>query len=422
MATKTGTKKKKKKETPLMGQYNSIKAKYPSAILLFRVGDFYETFGKDAIKASKILGITLTKRSNGSSNEELAGFPHHALDTYLPKLVRAGERIAICDQLEDPKATKGIVKRGVTELVTPGVSYNDKVLDHKANNFLACVHFATKSIGVSFLDISTGEFLVAEGNSEYIGKLLQSFTPNEVVFQKQYQQKFLETFGDKFYTFNLEDWVFKTEFTQEKLLKHFDINSLKGFGVDDLEAGTIAAGAALHYLAETQHHQVKHIAHLHRIEEEHHVWMDRFTIRNLELFYSANEGAITLVDVLDHSITPMGSRMLKRWLAFPLKDRQPIEERLSVVEQMMQDMSLSGLLQTHIKEIGDLERLISKVATGRINPREVVQLKRALTAIEPIQAACQSAGNNALETIAEQLNPCALIRDRIANEVQEEPQ
>ena len=404
-----------------MGQYNSIKAKYPSAILLFRVGDFYETFGKDAIKASKILGITLTKRSNGSSNEELAGFPYHALDTYLPKLVRAGERVAICDQLEDPKATKGIVKRGVTELVTPGVSYNDKVLDHKANNFLACVHFATKSIGVSFLDISTGEFLVAEGNSEYIGKLLQSFAPNEVVFQKQYQQKFIEAFGDKFYTFTLEDWVFAPEFTQEKLLKHFDINSLKGFGVDDLEAGTIAAGAALHYLAETQHHQVKHIANLHRIEEEHHVWMDRFTIRNLELFYSANEGAITLVDVLDHSITPMGSRMLKRWLAFPLMDRQPIEERLSVVEQLMKDMSLFGLLQTHIKEIGDLERLISKAATGRINPREVVQLKRALTAIEPIQAACQSAGNNALKTIAEQLNPCTLIRDRIANEVQEEP-
>ena len=420
MATKTGT-NKKKKETPLMGQYNSIKVKYPSAILLFRVGDFYETFGKDAIKASKILGITLTKRSNGSSNEELAGFPYHALDTYLPKLVKAGERVAICDQLEDPKANKGIVKRGVTELVTPGVSYNDKVLDHKSNNFLACVHFAAKSIGVSFLDISTGEFLVAQGNSEYIGKLLQSFAPNEVVFQKQYQRKFFEAFGDKFYTFTLDDWVFTPEFSQDKLLKHFDINSLKGFGVDDLEAGSIAAGAALHYLTETQHHQVKHIAHLQRIEEEYYVWMDRFTIRNLELFYSANEGAITLVDVLDHSITSMGSRMLKRWLAFPLKDRQPIEERLSVVEQLMEDMSLSGLLQTHIKEIGDLERLISKVATGRINPREVVQLKRALIAIEPIQSACHSAGNNALETIAEQLNPCALIRDKIANEIQEEP-
>ena len=420
MAIKTGT-KKKKKETPLMVQYNSIKTKYPSSILLFRVGDFYETFGKDAIKASKILGITLTKRSNGSSNEELAGFPHHALDTYLPKLVRAGERVAICDQLEDPKATKGIVKRGVTELVTPGVSYNDKVLDHKANNFLACVHFVAKSIGVSFLDISTGEFLVAEGNTEYIGKLLQSFAPNEVVFQKQYKRKFLEVFGDKFYTFTLEDWVFTTEFTQERLLKHFDVNSLKGFGVDNLEAGTIAAGAALHYLAETQHHQVKHIAHLQRIEEEHHVWMDRFTIRNLELFYSTNEGAITLVDVLDHSITPMGSRMLKRWLAFPLKDRQPIEERLSVLEKFMQDMSLSELLQTHIKEIGDLERLISKVATGRIKPREVVQLKRALIAIEPIKESCQNSRNKALQTIAEQLSLCAIIRDKISNEIKEEP-
>lgn len=419
MATKTGI-KKKKKETPLMRQYSSIKAKYPSAVLLFRVGDFYETFGKDAIKASKILGITLTKRSNGSSNEELAGFPHHALDTYLPKLVRAGERVAICDQLEDSKATKGIVKRGVTELVTPGVAYNDKVLDHKSNNFLACVHFSSKSIGVSFLDISTGEFLMSEGNSEYIGKLLQSFTPNEVVFQKQYQRKFIEIFGDKFYTFTLEDWVFTSEFTQEKLLKHFDVNSLKGFGVDDLEAGVIAAGAALHYLAETHHHQVKHIAHLHRIEEDHHVWMDRFTIRNLELFYSANEGT-TLVDVLDHSVTPMGSRMLKRWVAFPLKGKQLIEERLSVVEQLMQDMSLSGLLQEHIKQIGDLERLISKVATGRINPREVVQLKRALTAIEPIQEGCESSRNNALKTIAKQLNSCVLIRDRIANEIQEDP-
>ena len=420
MASKTVT-KKKKKETPLMGQYNTIKAKYPSAILLIRVGDFYETFGEDAIKASKILGITLTKRSNGSSNEELAGFPYHAIDTYLPKLVRAGERVAICDQLEDPKTTKGIVKRGVTELVTPGVSYNDNVLDHKANNFLSCVYFTVKSIGISFLDISTGEFLVAEGNSEYIGKLLQSFVPNEVVFQKQQRRKFLETFGDKFYTFTLDDWVFTRDFTEEKLLKHFDIHSLKGFGVDNLEAGTIAAGAALHYLTETQHHFVKHIAHLHRIEEEHHVWMDRFTIRNLELFYSANDGAITLVDVLDHSITPMGSRMLKRWLAFPLKEKCPIEERFSVVEQLIQDISLSELIQKHIKEIGDLERLMSKVATGRINPREVAQLKRALKSINPIQKACQSSGNNALETISKQLNPCALIRDRIANELEEEP-
>ena len=286
----------------------------------------------------------------------------------MPKLVRAGERVAICDQLEDPKASKGIVKRGVTELVTPGVSYNDKVLNHKSNNFFACIHFGGKSKGVSFLDISTGEFLIAEGNNEYIGKLLQSFAPNEVVIQKKYQRNFLEAFGDKFYTFTLEDWVFTQEFTQERLLKHFDIKSLKGFGVDDLELATIAGGAALHYLAETHHHQVKHISNLQRIEEEHHVWMDRFTIRNLELFNSANEGAITLIDVLDHCITPMGSRMLKRWLSFPLKDRQPIEERLSVVEKLMQDMSLSDLLHTHINEIGDLERLITKVATGRIIP------------------------------------------------------
>ena len=294
-----------------------------------------------------------------------------------------------------------------------GFFSNDKILDNKNNNFLACVHFAAKSIGVSFLDISTGEFLVAEGNSEYIGKLLQSFNPNEVVFQKQYQQNFIKLFGDKFYTFTLEDWVFTIEFTTEKLIKHFDINSLKGFGVDDLKAAMIAAGGVLYYLAETQHHQVKHISHLHRIEEEHHVWMDRFTIRNLELFYSANEGAITLVDVLDHSITPMGSRMLKRWLAFPLKDREPIEERLSIVEKLIQDISLSGLLQTHIKEIGDLERLISKVATARINPREVVHLKRALNAIEPIKEACQNSMISALQSVTEQLNPCLIISNKI---------
>lgn len=420
LAAKTAV-KKAKKETPLMTQYNGIKAKHPTALLLFRVGDFYETFGEDAIKASQILGITLTKRANGSSNIELAGFPHHALDTYLPKLVRAGQRVAICDQLEDPKQTKTIVKRGVTELVTPGVSYNDKVLDHKANNFLACVHFGKKELGVSFLDISTGEFLVAQGNEEYIAKLLQSFSPSEVVFQKQFHRKFMEAFGEKFYTFTLEDWVFTTEFSQEKLLKHFDTASLKGFGVGDLEEGTVAAGAALHYLAETQHHEVKHIAVLHRIEEDHHVWMDRFTIRNLELFYSPNEGAITLLDVLDQSITPMGARTLRRWLAFPLKDKQPIEERLSVVEYFIQQSASASELSTHIKEIGDLERLISKVATGRINPREVVQLKRALTAIGPIQESCNNSGNNALRTIAEQLNPCDLVRDRIAKELQEEP-
>ena len=379
---------------PLMKQYNSIKAKYPNARLLFRVGDFYETFGEDAVLSSKILGITLTKRSNGSSNDALAGFPHHALDTYLPKLVRAGQRVAICDQLEDPKATKKIVKRGVTELVTPGVSYNDKVLDQKVNNFLASIHFGTNEIGLSFLDISTGEFLVAQGHDEYIGKLLQSFNPSEIVFQKQHHKKFLNFFGDKFYISTLEDWVFTSEFSQEKLLSHFGTLSLKGFGVEALTEGTVAAGAVLHYLSETQHHHIKHIANLQRIEESKHVWMDRFTIRNLELFHSTNEGATTLVDILDHSITAMGSRLLKRWVAFPLKEKQLIEDRLSAVEFLMQESSEKEDVINHIKEIGDLERLISKVATARINPREVVQLKRALIAIEPVKEFLENSNNN----------------------------
>ncbi len=400
-----------------MKQYNSIKAKYPNAMLLFRVGDFYETFGNDAVLSSKILGITLTKRSNGSSNDALAGFPHHSLDTYLPKLVRAGQRVAICDQLEDPKATKKIVKRGVTELVTPGVSYNDKVLDQKVNNFLASVHFGTKDIGLSFLDISTGEFLVAQGQDEYIGKLLQSFNPSEIVFQKQYHKKFLNLFGDKFYISTLEDWVFTSEYSQEKLLSHFDTVSLKGFGVETLTEGTVAAGAVLHYLSETQHHHIKHIANLHRIEESKHVWMDRFTIRNLELFHSSNEGATTLVDILDHSITPMGSRLLKRWVAFPLKEKQLIKDRLSAVEFLIQESSEKEDVINHIKEIGDLERLISKVATARINPREVVQLKRALIAIEPVKEFLENSNNKALIQIADQINLCEFIRSRIENEI-----
>ena len=405
------------KVTPLMKQYNSIKAKYPNAMLLFRVGDFYETFGNDAVLSSKILGITLTKRSNGSSNDALAGFPHHSLDTYLPKLVRAGQLVAICDQLEDPKATKKIVKRGVTELVTPGVSYNDKVLDQKVNNFLASVHFGTKDIGLSFLDISTGEFLVAQGQDEYIGKLLQSFNPSEIVFQKQYHKKFLNLFGDKFYISTLEDWVFTSEYSQEKLLSHFDTVSLKGFGVETLTEGTVAAGAVLHYLSETQHHHIKHIANLHRIEESKHVWMDRFTIRNLELFHSSNEGATTLVDILDHSITPMGSRLLKRWVAFPLKEKQLIKDRLSAVEFLMQESSEKEDVINYIKEIGDLERLISKVATARINPREVVQLKRALIAIEPVKEFLENSNNKALIQIADQINLCEFIRSRIENEI-----
>ena len=400
-----------------MKQYNSIKAKYPDAMLLFRVGDFYETFGEDAVLSSKILGITLTKRSNGSSNDALAGFPHHALDTYLPKLVRAGQRVAICDQLEDPKATKKIVKRGVTELVTPGVSYNDKVLDQKVNNFLASIHFGVKDIGLSFLDISTGEFLVAQGQDEYIGKLLQSFNPSEIVFQKQHHKKFLDLFGDKFYTSTLEDWVFTSEFSQEKLLSHFGTVSLKGFGVEALTEGTVASGAVLHYLSETQHHHIKHIANLQRIEESKHVWMDRFTILNLELFHSSNEGATTLVDILDHSITPMGSRLLKRWVAFPLKEKQLIEDRLSAVEFLMQESSEKEDVINHIKEIGDLERLISKVATARINPREVVQLKRALIAIEPLKEFLENSNNKALIQLADHINICEFIRNRIENEI-----
>ena len=415
MATKKNT--TAAKVTPLMKQYNSIKAKYPDAMLLFRVGDFYETFGEDAVLSSKILGITLTKRSNGSSNDALAGFPHHALDTYLPKLVRAGQRVAICDQLEDPKATKKIVKRGVTELVTPGVSYNDKVLDQKVNNFLASIHFGVKDIGLSFLDISTGEFLVAQGQDEYIGKLLQSFNPSEIVFQKQHHKKFLDLFGDKFYTSTLEDWVFTSEFSQEKLLSHFGTVSLKGFGVEALTEGTVAAGAVLHYLSETQHHHIKHIANLQRIEESKHVWMDRFTIRNLELFHSSNEGATTLVDILDHSITPMGSRLLKRWVAFPLKEKQLIEDRLSAVEFLMQESSEKEDIINHIKEIGDLERLISKVATARINPREVVQLKRALIAIEPVKEFLENSNNKALIQLADHINLCEFIRNRIENEI-----
>ena len=400
-----------------MKQYNSIKAKYPDAMLLFRVGDFYETFGEDAVLSSKILGITLTKRSNGSSNDALAGFPHHALDTYLPKLVRAGQRVAICDQLEDPKATKKIVKRGVTELVTPGVSYNDKVLDQKVNNFLASIHFGANDIGLSLLDISTGEFLVTQGQDEYIGKLLQSFNPSEIVFQKQHHKKFLDLFGDKFYTSTLEDWVFTSEFSKEKLLSHFGTVSLKGFGVEALTEGAVAAGVVLHYLSETQHHHIKHIANLQRIEESKHVWMDRFTIRNLELFHSSNEGATTLVDILDHSIAPMGSRLLKRWVAFPLKEKQLIEDRLSAVEFLMQESSEKEDVVNHIKEIGDLERLISKVATTRINPREVVQLKRALIAIEPVKEFLENSNNKALIQLADHINLCEFIRSLIENEI-----
>ena len=409
-------------ETPLMKQYNTIKAKYPDALLLFRVGDFYETFGSDAIKAANILGIVLTKRANGyASFIELAGFPHHSLDTYLPKLVRAGQRVAICDQLEDPKMTKTIVKRGVTELVTPGVSYNDKVLDHKNNNFLASVYMTEKISGVSFLDVSTGEFLVAQGNLDYIDKLLQTFKPTEVLFQKNKKKLFLETFGDKFYNYGLDDWAFTHEFGTEALLKHFGTKSLKGFGIEELTEGIAAAGAAMHYLADTAHDKVKHISTISRIEEEKYVWLDRFTVRNLELFGSHNYNATTLIDVIDATISPMGSRMLKRWLALPLKDKAPIEERLDVVDYFLSASEVSEQIISQIELIGDIERIISKVATARISPKEVVQLKRALAAIEPIKSICSKSGNTSLEKIAGQLNACKNVVDRIEKEITSDP-
>ena len=409
-------------ETPLMKQFNSIKARYPDAMLLFRVGDFYETFGTDAIKASAVLGIVLTKRANGAAAYiELAGFPHHSLDTYLPKLVRAGMRVAICDQMEDPKLTKTIVKRDVTELVTPGVSFSDKVLDHRSNNFLAAVFINGRSCGVSFLDVSTGEFLAAQGDIVYVEKLLQNFRPSEVLFQKSRKKEFLENFGDKFYIFGLDDWIFTEEFSTEKLIKHFNTNSLKGFGVDGLAEGTIAAGAVLHYLSETNHERVQHISALSRIEEDKYVWLDRFTIRNLELFGSSNENARTLTDVIDRTVSPMGARLLKRWLALPLKDIAPINERLDGVQALLDRSELRDALIELIKPIGDLERLVAKAAAGRINPRELMVLRRAFDAIGPIQTLCLSSGNIQLEKIAAVLDSCSIIRDRIAKDLHPEP-
>ena len=419
-------------ETPLMQQYASIKSKYPDAILLFRIGDFYETFGEDAIKTSATLGITLTKRRNGAASEvELAGFPYHALDTYLPKLVRGGHRVAICDQLEDPKFAKKIVKRGITELVTPGVSYNDKTLDHKANNFLASIHFDSKNAGVSFLDVSTGEFFVAQGTIEYAEKLLQNFKPSEILFQKNKKKQFSEFFGEKFYTYGLDEWVFTREYSTETLLKHFGTSSLKGFGIENQDLGIVSAGTALHYLAATQHDRVQHIQSISRIEEEHYVWLDKFTVRNLELIWSPNEKAKTLIGVLDTTISPMGSRMMKRWLSMPLKEKQPIEERLNIVEYFLNHPELQENISKQIQLVGDLERLISKVATGRISPREVVQLKKSLSAIEQIKKECNSPSNSpkggeqegvlSLLKIAEQLNPCLLIRDRIERAIVPDP-
>ena len=411
---------KKKKETPLMQQYNAIKAKYPDAVLLFRVGDFYETFGEDAIKAARILGIVLTNRANGSSKIELAGFPHHSLDTYLPKLVRSGCRVAICDQLEDPKATKKIVKRGVTELVTPGVSYNDKTLDVRSNNFLASIHMEKDGAGIAFLDVSTGEFLTAEGNWEYISKLLQSFSPSEVIYQKQHKTEFSERFADSFFTYTLEDWVFTSTYAEELLLNHFETKSLKGFGVEGLHMGVIAAGAALHYLKETQHNKVSHIAALTRIEEDHFVWMDQFTIRNLELVQSTGVNGVSLLNVLDQTVSPMGARMLRRWLVLPLKEQKAIQDRLNIVDYFTHHGDAADELVLEIKKMGDLERLISKVATARICPREVVQLKRALNAIVPVVESCSASKNKSLVKLASQLNPCDAIREKIAEQLQDD--
>jgi DNA mismatch repair protein MutS len=409
-------------ETPMMKQFNEIKAKHPDAILLFRCGDFYETFSEDAIKASQILGITLTRRANGAGKSiELAGFPHHALDTYLPKLVRAGMRVAICDQLEDPKLTKKIVKRGVTELVTPGVSYSDTTLNHKENNFLASVYFNKSIVGVSFLDISTGEFLVTEGSAEYIDKLLNSFAPKEILFDRNKKKDFEQLFGTKFFTYALEDWAFTPSTAEERLLKHFETKNLKGFGVDNLPNGVVAAGSILHYLDLTHHEHTGHITQLSRIEEERFVWLDRFTVRNLELYGTINEGGRTLLQVIDRTISPMGARLLRRWVAFPLKDVKPINERLSVVEHFFRNPELRELLEQNIALIGDLERIISKVAVGRINPREVVQLKIALQAIEPIKQACLSSDNITLKKIGDQLNSCKVIAEKIDTEISNDP-
>lgn len=409
-------------ETPLMKQYFEIKAQNPDAILLFRVGDFYEMYGKDAVVGAEILGIVQTKRANGTGLfVEMAGFPHHALDTYLPKLVRAGKRVAICDQLEDPKMTKKLVKRGITELVTPGVSINDTVLNHKENNFLAAVHFEKNMCGISFLDISTGEFMTAEGTTDYIDKLLNNFSPKEVLIERNSKKRFEELFGSRFFTFEMDDWIFTADAANERLLKHFETKNLKGFGVQHLKLGIVAAGAILYYLDQTQHTHISHIISLTRIEEERYVRLDKFTVHSLELVGAMNEDGKSLLDVIDKTISPMGSRMLRRWVLFPLKDIKPIEERQNVVEYFFKHPDVKELLDEQLGQIGDLERIISKVAVGRVSPREVVQLKVALSAIEPIKEACMNSGEPSLCRIGEQLNACKLIRDRIEKEIQPDP-
>ena len=408
--------------TPMMKQFLDLKAKHPDAVMLFRCGDFYETYSTDAVVASEILGITLTKRANGKGKTiEMAGFPHHALDTYLPKLIRAGKRVALCDQLEDPKLTKKLVKRGITELVTPGVSINDNVLNYRENNFLAAVHFGKGACGVAFLDISTGEFLTAEGPFDYVDKLLNNFAPKEVLFERGKRLMFEGNFGSKFFTFELDDWVFTETSAREKLLKHFEVKNLKGFGVEHLKNGIIASGAILQYLIMTQHTQIGHVTSLARIEEDKYVRLDKFTVRSLELMGSMNDGGSSLLNVIDKTISPMGARLLKRWLVFPLKDVQPINERLNVVEYFFRQPDFKELIEEQLHLIGDLERIISKVAVGRVSPREVVALKVALQAIEPIKAACMDADNASLNHIGEQLNICQSIRDRIDREIDNDP-
>ncbi|MCQ2268497.1 MAG: DNA mismatch repair protein MutS [Bacteroidaceae bacterium] len=411
--------------TPMMKQFFDLKKKHPEAIMLFRCGDFYETYADDAITASEILGITLTKRNNGKdstgSGAAMAGFPHHALDTYLPKLIRAGKRVAICDQLEDPKLTKKLVKRGITELVTPGVAFNDTVLNYKENNFLAAVHFGKSACGVAFLDISTGEFLTAEGTFEYVDKLLGNFNPKEILYERGKKGMFEGNFGSKFCTFELDDWIFTESASREKLLKHFEVKNLKGFGVEHLKNGTIAAGAILQYLEFTQHTQIGHVVSISRIEEDRYVRLDKFTVRSLELIDTMNEGGSSLLKVIDKTICPMGARLLRRWLIFPLKDVKPIEERLNVVDYFFREPEFRELLGEQLHLVGDLERIISKVAVGRVSPRDIVQLKTALQAIEPLKTACEFAKNDTLKRIGEQLNLCASIRDRIAREITNDP-
>ncbi len=407
-----------KKVTPLMKQYNAIKVKYPDAMLLFRVGDFYETFGEDAKKAAHVLGITLTKRGAGSETETaLAGFPHHSINTYLPKLVKAGMRVAICDQLEDPKMTKTIVKRGVTELVTPGVALNDEVLNTKTNNFLAAIHFEKKQLGISFLDVSTGEYLVAQGNAEYIDKLLQNFSPSEVLVEKRHKQQFLELFENRFYTFYLDDWVFQPEYAQEKLQNHFKVKSLKGFGIQELSSGIVAAGAVLFYLSETQHKQLSHIQNISRIAEDHYVWMDRFTVRNLELYHGTSNNSVTLLDIIDATISPMGGRLLKRWLALPLKNIEEIQQRHETVNYLINSDEFFETVTYQIKQISDIERLISKVATGKASPREVVYLKNSLQAIIPIKEAAEKSTNASVKQIGKSLNNCSELISKISETV-----